>query len=96
MIRWFGKSWGAAVCEPDQHTETPVGIACMRCRVAIEPRDRGFALQCADVNDQGELVVSTVVEHLRCFINGLVCPGCENCRPKTAAPTAPALDGRLN
>jgi hypothetical protein len=27
-IRWFGESWGAPVCDPRAHVETPVGWTC--------------------------------------------------------------------
>jgi hypothetical protein len=27
-VRWFGASWGAPVCDPAQHTATPVGMVC--------------------------------------------------------------------
>ena len=28
-LRWFGESWGAPVCDPEQHVETPVGMVCI-------------------------------------------------------------------
>lgn len=27
-LRWFGESWGAPVCDPRTHIETPVGKLC--------------------------------------------------------------------
>jgi hypothetical protein len=27
-VRWFGESWGAPVCDPRTHVDTPVGSAC--------------------------------------------------------------------
>lgn len=83
-MRWFGKSWGAAVCDSDNHTPTPVGIACLRCKRPIQRGDQGVTMYCTDADDQGEPVVSTVAEHLRCFLASLVCPGCEHCQPKRA------------
>lgn len=29
MIGWFGESWGAPVCDPELHVETPVGWQCI-------------------------------------------------------------------
>lgn len=50
-VRWFGESWGAPVCDPRAHIETPVGRACYghghmheeRSSV-IEPDDQGVSL----------------------------------------------------
>lgn len=28
-VRWFGESWGAPVCDPRTHIETPVGMVCI-------------------------------------------------------------------
>ena len=41
---WFGKSWGAPVCEPDRHKPTPVDTACTRCTLEIRDDDDGMAI----------------------------------------------------
>lgn len=41
---WFGKSWGAPVCEPERHKPTPVGELCDFCSVPIEQLDRGHLI----------------------------------------------------
>lgn len=41
MSGWFGESWGAPVCEEDNHLPTPVGAFCLSCEEAIEPTDAG-------------------------------------------------------
>ena len=42
LSKWFGASWGAPVCEDDDHVDTPVGAICLRCDEAISAEDRGF------------------------------------------------------
>jgi len=41
---WFGSSWGAPVCKPDNRVDTPVGIHCEHCDEAFIAGDRGFAI----------------------------------------------------
>lgn len=43
-MEWFGESWGAAVCRPETHVETPVGEPCRACGVPIEAGERGVVL----------------------------------------------------
>ncbi len=43
-MRWFGKSWGAEICEPADHTDTPIGEFCMRCEKQIEADDQGLLM----------------------------------------------------
>lgn len=44
MTAWFGPSWGAPVCDPVSHVDTPVGSPCCECDVAIVDGDSGFRL----------------------------------------------------
>jgi hypothetical protein len=44
-VMWFGESWGAPVCEPEQHTTTPVDHVCVECDKLIESGDTGFVMQ---------------------------------------------------
>lgn len=90
MTGWFGKSWGAPVCDPLEHQPTPVGIMCRRCRIPIEAGDEGLTLMGVE-DAAGSL--STTVLHLACFAASIRCPGCPRCKPERAEQQ---LDGRLN
>lgn len=46
-MKWFGESWGAPVCEPRLHAETPTDATCEHCRGPINPGDMGFLLPLA-------------------------------------------------
>jgi hypothetical protein len=39
---WFGESWGAPVCDPADHVETPVGAVCLWCVDLIDEQDSGY------------------------------------------------------
>lgn len=41
-VKWFGETWGAWVCAPADHIETPVKELCMLCEKPIEPTDQGL------------------------------------------------------
>jgi hypothetical protein len=43
-VKWFGKSWGAPVCDPDTHVAVPVGESCVHCDEQINMRDAGVIL----------------------------------------------------
>lgn len=43
-MRWFGKSWGAPMCEPGQQVPTPIGEACYVCDEKIADGDCGFVM----------------------------------------------------
>lgn len=43
-MRWFGESWGAAVCDPKMHSDTPVGQPCARCSTLFKTSDRGVTM----------------------------------------------------
>jgi hypothetical protein len=57
---WFGKTWGAPACTPEDHRETPVGSACMWCREPIE------------AGDQGTLDMLGQPMHIECTIRSVV------------------------
>jgi hypothetical protein len=42
--RWFGETWGAPCCHPDEHIETPVGIRCAHCSRPFVAGDQGVVL----------------------------------------------------
>ena len=54
-MRWFGESWGAPVCEADEHQPTP-DVPCAGCDVPIQEGDQGVLLPFAgDPGDPPEL-----------------------------------------
>lgn len=71
MTKWFGESWGAPVCEPEEHVPTPVGRACYghqhmhedRSSV-IEPGDQGVTLPFYSTAG-----VLTIAFHLDCWLH---------------------------
>lgn len=43
-VKWFGRSWGAPVCDPEDHEETPLEARCGKCDVPIhEGKQRRIA-----------------------------------------------------
>ena len=67
MRKWFGESWGAQVCEPEAHTETPVGAGCLHCGEPIAEGDRGFLDEGAGVThfECGLRMIIGGANHLR-------------------------------
>jgi hypothetical protein len=66
-MRWFGKSWGAPVCEPETVSETPVGTPCGGCESLIKAGDYGVILPFAGAaTDPSELSY-----HHGCFMRML-------------------------
>lgn len=44
-VRWFGESWGAPVCDPRAHVETPMDETCAWGSGApIKPGDQGVGV----------------------------------------------------
>jgi hypothetical protein len=78
-MQWFGKSWGAHVCEEAAHVETPVGAMCFGlCGVPIAEGDRGVVLPFVDVDR-----VKDAPYHLACLMSVVLseCPQCHQRRP---------------
>lgn len=67
-MKWFGESWGAPCCDPEDHVETPDGEACPGCIRSIRPGDCGFVL--AAVLEDG--FVDSIAWHRTCFIKTLI------------------------
>jgi hypothetical protein len=44
-MKWFGASWGAAVCMKADHVKTPVGVPCGHCGEPITAADQGAYLK---------------------------------------------------
>jgi hypothetical protein len=47
-LAWFGKHWGAPVCDEVPHVGTPVGEPCLWCGEPIVGDDNGFLVAYAD------------------------------------------------
>jgi hypothetical protein len=63
-VKWFGKTWGAPVCEESDHVATPVGSACTVCGQEVIEGQRGLLLPfCGNPGDPPELPY-----HLQCFL----------------------------
>lgn len=68
-MKWFGESWGAPVCDPEDHIETPVDEVCpgrLCVRKIIREGDRGISVPW--VHDG---FVDTLDWHLNCFLHEL-------------------------
>lgn len=73
MIGWFGESWGAPVCEPKLHVDTPVGTECVGHEHmhtddrpdTIQPGDQGITLPQISLDKTMHLVVY----HLDCWLH---------------------------
>lgn len=72
--RWFGESWGAPVCDPRTHIETPVGLGCIghdhmhpegTRSPFIEPGDQGITMPLVSRTDR----VERVAYHLDCWLH---------------------------
>jgi hypothetical protein len=57
-VNWFGESWGAPVCDPDTHIDTPTGT-CDWCSERIATDDAGVSLPYA---------MQVIHYHLNCWL----------------------------
>jgi hypothetical protein len=63
-VSWFGESWGAPCCDPDEQVETPVGAGCAFCAEPIADGDRGFV-------GPGDALPSHLECTLRCVLGSV-------------------------
>lgn len=92
---WFGKSWGAPACVPNEHVPTPVGVPCARCLEPVLVGHQGCVSPL--VSEDGR--VGRVAYHLDCYLKMFrshdgECPHCrgvqrredhgEGCRYRSA------------
>jgi hypothetical protein len=77
---WFGESWGAPCCKPDDHVETPVDQTCLRCGEPIASGDQGLTM--VHVESCDPPVASVRATHLDCFLKQILPhgPDCPRCR----------------
>lgn len=66
VIQWYGENWGAPVCKPEQHRETPIGRPCAGCDVFIFAGDRGLLLAFGGTGSPMRLPF-----HLSCLLSSL-------------------------
>lgn len=69
-MQWFGRGWGASICEPESHVPTPAGMPCGRCEEAIEAGDFGVMMPFC-MQDGNSLRPLHYACHLRSFIGGI-------------------------
>jgi hypothetical protein len=73
-MKWFGKSWGAPVCEPDEQVETPIGRPCAHdCGKEISAGDRGVVLPYYGRTSEP----ADLAYHLGCFLRSIGIPAPE-------------------
>lgn len=59
-MKWFGKSWGAAVCEPVDRIPVPIGKACFFCGHHFRRSDRGLSFP--------HIYKEEAIAHVTCFL----------------------------
>jgi hypothetical protein len=71
-MKWFGKSWGAPICDDSQNVRTPEGEICPECGEPIKTGQQGFILPYTHTNTVGEVGwVDNLSYHLDCFLKTL-------------------------
>lgn len=75
---WFGESWGAPCCEPEDHIPTPIGLQCGRCREPIKLGDQGVVAPAVTLAG----AVIRIAHHIDCYVQVLLPhgPECPHCR----------------
>lgn len=63
-MKWFGDSWGAPICQPEEWAPTPTHKACLECSEDIRLGDRGFLVP---YSKDG----SYVAFHLQCMLGSV-------------------------
>jgi len=48
IVQWFGESWEAPVCDPEQEIAVPVDRPCVRCGIYLLVDDQGLAIPYVD------------------------------------------------
>lgn len=90
MSKWFGRSWGAPVCDPREHVPTPVGRTCQRCIELILVDSQGVTMPLCSPDKPPRWLVW----HLDCYLQTILphdvtCPHCRgkerNEHPKDCA-----------
>jgi hypothetical protein len=69
-VRWFGRSWGAPVCDPRTHVSAPAGTVCARCDAEIDEDDQGVTMPAIEMVGS-EYRSRTVGYHLDCYLGSI-------------------------
>ena len=67
-MKWFGKSWGAPVCDPKDHVDPPEDASCSVCLLPIEPYHQGFVLPRVGLDFE----VTEAVYHRNCLLRLII------------------------
>lgn len=67
-MKWFGQSWGAPVCKPETHSETPTEEDCTQCEQPILATDSGVTLPFSGGPDDTRTELSY---HHQCYMRSL-------------------------
>jgi hypothetical protein len=67
-MKWFGESWGAPCCDPEEQVPVPDGEVCPRCMHSIRPDDQGIEM--AYLLEDGD--VDTLSWHRRCLMDAII------------------------
>lgn len=65
-MKWFGESWGAPVCEPDDHVDRP-DASCVYCMKPLIVGDQGLVVPFA--GGPGDPI--EVAFHRKCFMRSV-------------------------
>ena len=68
-MKWFGRQWGASICEEENHIPIPVGETCGRCGELIEVYDRGMLVPTVKIGEDGS---TDEPMHLECFMRPII------------------------
>lgn len=55
-LRWFGRSWNAPICQPEERVDSPVGRPCLGCNLPILAEDQGVMLPFMSIAPEGAAV----------------------------------------
>lgn len=70
-MKWFGPTWGAPVCEPDEQAPTPVGEHCLACGGTIRDMDQGFIIPRMIQEGDDFIDFAPSYWHLNCFLRNI-------------------------
>lgn len=89
--KWFGKSWGAPCCDPNDHVPTPIGRPCMHCREPMVEGSQGLIRAVVHEVRGGKVHWTAEPSHVDCFLrtirpHGPECPHCRGLAPRDHAP----------
>lgn len=75
-MKWFGKSWGAPVCDYAEWCVTPIGEPCLDCQKRITEHDCGFVVPLIESVDWNTEMarVSLRCYHRACFVKNVLGP----------------------